>query len=254
MGGIKKCQNHGGSDLQRFQYHAYGGKVANMPESKDQDELAFPRIPAKNWWELRKKALNSPPSSISKEYLSSVLGLGEGAASNLLPSLRLLGLIDDKGNTVDALHEWRHDQTYPTFCESAIRRIYPQELLSAAPPPDPDVEVVIRWFSMKKKVGMAAAKQMAATYALLANADPSAAQAKGKPRSGASGVGTIPSKSVKKEKPARPDAKKVVSTPSESGVSIHFNLQVHISPESSPEQIDRVFESIAKHLGKVQPE
>lgn len=30
--------------------------------------------------------------------------------------------------------------------------------------------------------------------------------------------------------------------------SIHIDLEIHISPESSPEQIDKVFESISKHL------
>ena len=31
--------------------------------------------------------------------------------------------------------------------------------------------------------------------------------------------------------------------------AIHIDVQVHISPETSPEQIDRIFESMAKHLG-----
>ena len=30
--------------------------------------------------------------------------------------------------------------------------------------------------------------------------------------------------------------------------SIHIDLEIHISPESSPEQIEKVFESISKHL------
>jgi len=30
--------------------------------------------------------------------------------------------------------------------------------------------------------------------------------------------------------------------------SIHIDLEIHVSPESTPEQIDKVFESIAKHL------
>ena len=30
--------------------------------------------------------------------------------------------------------------------------------------------------------------------------------------------------------------------------SIHIDLEIHISPESTLEQIDKVFESIAKHL------
>jgi hypothetical protein len=29
---------------------------------------------------------------------------------------------------------------------------------------------------------------------------------------------------------------------------LHVNIQLHISPDTSPEQIDRIFESMAKHL------
>jgi len=30
--------------------------------------------------------------------------------------------------------------------------------------------------------------------------------------------------------------------------SIHIDLQIHISPEAKPEQVDKIFESIAKHF------
>ena len=32
--------------------------------------------------------------------------------------------------------------------------------------------------------------------------------------------------------------------------SLHIDIQVHISPDSTPEQIDKIFESMAKHLYK----
>jgi len=32
-------------------------------------------------------------------------------------------------------------------------------------------------------------------------------------------------------------------------LAVHIDVQVHISPDTSPEQIDRIFESMAKHLG-----
>jgi hypothetical protein len=36
--------------------------------------------------------------------------------------------------------------------------------------------------------------------------------------------------------------------PLNSGPSLHIDIQIHISPEASPEQIDHVFASMAKHL------
>lgn len=39
-----------------------------------------------------------------------------------------------------------------------------------------------------------------------------------------------------------------VNTPAKSSPSLHIDLQVHISPEASIEQIDAIFASISKHL------
>jgi hypothetical protein len=36
--------------------------------------------------------------------------------------------------------------------------------------------------------------------------------------------------------------------PSAQGPTLHIDIQVHISPEASPDQIDQVFASMAKHL------
>ena len=35
---------------------------------------------------------------------------------------------------------------------------------------------------------------------------------------------------------------------SQAAPSVHIDIQVHIAPESSPEQIDQIFKSMAKHL------
>ena len=32
--------------------------------------------------------------------------------------------------------------------------------------------------------------------------------------------------------------------------SVHIDFQIHISPESTPEQIDKIFESMSRHFGK----
>lgn len=35
---------------------------------------------------------------------------------------------------------------------------------------------------------------------------------------------------------------------SQSGPEVHIDIQIHISPESTSAQIDKIFESMAKHL------
>ena len=49
------------------------------------------------------------------------------------------------------------------------------------------------------------------------------------------------SKSVKSEEIAKREG-----TPRQP--SVHIDLQIHISPESTPEQIDQIFESISRHF------
>jgi len=44
-----------------------------------------------------------------------------------------------------------------------------------------------------------------------------------------------------------PDVEKL---PPPQAPSLHFDFQIHISPEAKPEQIDKIFESIAKHFEK----
>jgi hypothetical protein len=37
-------------------------------------------------------------------------------------------------------------------------------------------------------------------------------------------------------------------SPSAKHPAVHIDIQIHISPESSAEQIDKIFESMSKHL------
>ena len=110
-------------------------------------------------------------------------------------------------------------------------------------------------------VGDAAARMYADTYSTLAQAD--AARLEDKAQS------TAPvkkrdatSKPVRKSAPSQGGAlnhKPTDSPPVSNPVNnhrplgkfpaVHIDVQVHISPDTSPEQIDRIFESMAKHLG-----
>ncbi|MBN1211440.1 MAG: hypothetical protein JXA92_02575 [candidate division Zixibacteria bacterium] len=51
-------------------------------KQKDEKNI-FPRVPSKNWWDLRKKATQTVPRKITRDYLMTVLEIGEGAAQNL---------------------------------------------------------------------------------------------------------------------------------------------------------------------------
>lgn len=45
-----------------------------------------------------------------------------------------------------------------------------------------------------------------------------------------------------------PHMPQIPQASSAAGPGLHIDIQIHISPESTPDQIDRIFESMAKHL------
>lgn len=114
-------------------------------------------------------------------------------------------------------------------------------------------------------VGESAARMYADTYLLLSQADPTKSE---ETTSSAKPSGAVKSKVTAATKTKAAVAKKPSETlssvteqikqqPTESPASsshrrvpaIHIDVQVHISPDTSAEQIDRIFESMAKHLG-----
>lgn len=113
----------------------------------------YPRIPSKNWWDLRKKASQSPPRQVTTSYLQSVLGIGESAANNLLPGLRTVGLIDSKNESTPLMNDWRDDVHYGEVCKKIMEKVYPDELRSAFPGPKPDRNQVKLWFALQTKTG-----------------------------------------------------------------------------------------------------
>jgi hypothetical protein len=48
--------------------------------------------------------------------------------------------------------------------------------------------------------------------------------------------------------PAAMQAPQIPQVPSSGGPEVHIDIQIHISPESTAQQIDKIFESMAKHL------
>src|ERR1700741_5271674 len=95
----------------------------------------FPNIPVSNWTKLREQFKKTIPGTISGNYLASILGITEvSAKSNIIPSLKQVGLIDEGGKINQELaKKFRDDGQYKEFCNSLLKRLYPSELLDAFP-------------------------------------------------------------------------------------------------------------------------
>lgn len=217
----------------------------------EEQRVTYPRIPAKVWWQLRAAAVRSPPKEITSTYLETILGISEGTAQNVVANLRAIGFAGPDNKTTQLMHDWRDDETYAKACEGMLKKIYPDEIRSLAPPPAPDRAQVVRWFARKTQTGDTASSQMAAFYLLLAKADPKEGEAgdngevaKMKPRPAAPSNNKRVTKPAPVEKPREVE----VHPPKQRTPSMHVDVQIHISPQASTEQIDAIFASMARHL------
>ncbi|KNZ68207.1 hypothetical protein Tfer_3260 [Thermincola ferriacetica] len=231
------------------------------------EKQSYPRIPASNWWTLRSQFQKTLPTVVTASYLKSLLNLtNEKGAANLLSPLKQMGLIDDDNKPTQRANDWRSDAKYEDTCREILKDVYPQELLDLFPGPEIDKKAVADWFMHTAALGKSAAEFTAATFILLNQPLSAMVEEKvKKPKTQsakAKANGTNQPKSrvavtsnIETSVPVTSTVVPGITTPSAIPTpnqtlnpSLHIDLQIHISPEATPEQIDTIFASIAKHL------
>jgi hypothetical protein len=231
----------------------------------------YPRISKKLWWLLREKFKKAIPTTVSPTLIISLSTMQEQSAKdNVIAPLRELGLIDETGKPTDLAEKWRHDDEYESVCHQIRTNIYPSELIEAYSHPTEAQKIsIVNWFAKAGQIGQSAARQSTDTYMLLSEADPSKSEES--TNSSASTPKAVRSTTKVKPKvspvaaaaPASSNPSPVASVVTSNNPevaphpysqqprlpAIHIDVQVHISPDTTPDQIDRIFESMAKHLG-----
>jgi hypothetical protein len=219
-----------------------------------EDAKSYPAVPTKHWFALRERFKKTIPKTVTATYLASALAMAEiSASTNVMPGLRTSGLIGEDGSPTDLAIKWRDDAHYKETCEAIRVKVYPQELRDLAPPETATFDEVKTWFARVGGIGDSASGKAASFYMLLCEGNPQAAPAKqdnGKPRAARNPTQKAkPEKSVKTiEKDAEAKDAQSVGTGSLRRPTLSLNLQILISPDATPEQIDKIFESMAKHL------
>jgi Family of unknown function (DUF5343) len=225
-----------------------------------EQKKTYPMLPVAHWWALRKKFKQTIPGAVNQSYLAGVLKMeAQSARANVLPYLKTLGIINEDGKPTDRAKEWRDDARYPAVCKDILKEVYPQELLDSVS----DVsqrEQVESWFSHATGAGEAAVARMAVLYCVLLEADASKqpdekverARTEKKVEMRPAGHKVVED-AVRA--PIPKDAVPVIAYPATNNVSstsqipgININLEIHISADSSPDQIDTIFKSMAKHI------
>ncbi|PCJ20269.1 MAG: hypothetical protein COA96_15880 [SAR86 cluster bacterium] len=222
----------------------------------DDKKKGYPKIAQANWFGLRDKLKQRVPGEIGSSYVASAMGMAENSASsNVVSPLKAFGIIGEDSKPTDLAYDWRDDSKYPEVCEKIIESIYPQELQDLFHTPDAQLSDVTSWFMRDAKVGESAANKFASTYLMLLQKKPEDAKVATKSKATKLKTKKGPTESKKKSNEKQGnliDKSGTIRAVSEGsdGFSprLHIDVQVHISPESSPEQIDKIFESMAKHL------
>ena len=218
----------------------------------DDKKASYPLMPTGHWWTLRKKFQKSIPGIVTDSYIASVLNMKEASArTNILPSLRQVNIIDENGKTKERAKQWRDDAQYNKVCSDIIKEVYPQELLDACPDPILDKESAERWFANHTGSGQVAVRKMVSFYSLLSDANPEkATEQKAKTKNAKESKKSFTKQKASKQGTTKPNVedKRQHIERSSSVPSMNINLQIHISADASPDQIDKIFESMAKYV------
>lgn len=220
--------------------------------ASEKEGKGFPKIAKANWFALRDKLKQRVPADMSASYVATAMDMAEGSArSNVVAPLKALGIIGDDGKPTELAYDWRDDKKYAEVCSSIIESVYPQEIRDLFHDSSASLDQLASWFMRAAKVGEPAAKMYARTYLMLLEADPSKVDESPKstkPRA------DKPKKEVQKETKERPKSapsgqnNQPPNVEDQFAPRLHIDVQVHISPDSSPEQIEKIFEAMARHL------
>lgn len=235
------------------------------------ESVDYPMISTSAWWKLRKQFQQTMPPRVTVNTLASFFGMTpKSVGINVLSPLRKMGLIDSEGRTTDLANRWRDNSQYPLVCEEIRKAIYPQDLLDTFPGPDSPRASIEQWFAIEAGVGESAKKKMAKLYLLLAEANPTKQEGTSKavkaispgktPHSSLKSKGSTTAKGTMDKSngnapaPLSPEPMQNIQTPRQHisgiGPSLHIDIQIHIPPDASADQIDHIFESMSKHLYK----
>ena len=226
-----------------------------------EERKTFPVLSPSHWWKLRTKFRQSIPGVVTDGYLATVLDMAElSARNNVMPSLKAFGLINQDGKPSELVKQWRDDEGYRGVCKTILEATYPQELIHAIDDAATGRPKAERWFQNKAGVGESAAGKMASIFMVVYEADPTKAPDERKgatPRKAAKSVETgkkAPKKTehrpIATAQPTHIEQGEANKHKSSIGPDVNINLQIHISADASPDQIEQIFISMSKHLYK----
>jgi len=202
-------------------------------------DFTYTTVPGKIKPLLDKLRQVGVPPKATVQWLKSI-GFKSSNDASLLGVLKIAGLVDSTGVPTSTWSNYRGVH-HKKVLGDAIRIGY-AELFAVYPDAwqrtNSDLEHV---FSTNSSAGKQVITKTVATFkALSESAEFGAVNDQPAPI-----VQTGPMHAPVSQQPASPTPTVMGSAPTPS---VHIDIQIHISPEASPDQIDQIFKSMAKHL------
>jgi hypothetical protein len=201
-------------------------------------EYAYTTVTGKIKQVLQKVRSVGVPPKVSVSWLKTI-GFTSSNDATLAGVLRFIGFTDGSGIPTATWSAYRGAK-YRAVLGEAIRRGY-ADLFAVYPDANARSNTELQHvFSTSSSAGAQVVTKTVATFkALVDEADfpPSATPTE---TTMATGPLHTPAAAHSPHMPAIPT--------NQGGPAIHIDIQIHISPESTAQQIDKIFESMAKHL------
>ncbi len=187
---------------------------------------------------LQKIQETGQPGKVDSDWLARI-GFTKSTYRSLIPVLRHIGFIDSSHVPSQRWQGYRDKQAARGVLAEAIRDGYPDLFETYSDAYQRSEDDLKSFFASNTQVGDETLRRMVRTFETLCSlADFSQADDPSQ--------GEIDRSQPEDPKPvAQPEAEDRVSR---SQPTLHIDLQIHISPEAGPEQIDQIFASMAKHL------
>jgi hypothetical protein len=202
-------------------------------------DIIYTTVPGKIGSLLNKIKDVGVPSKVTHAWLKAV-GFSSSNDPSLIGVLKLVGLIDSSGTPTPSWQGFRGPKGKAILGEG-IKAGY-SELYSVYPDAhDRSNNELEQVFSMNTKAGKQAISKIVSTFKNLA----AEAEFVQLAASDELHVETGPLHA-----PVTEQKKAPVPTKTQGGFapSLHIDMQIHISPDASADQIDQIFASMAKHL------
>lgn len=200
-------------------------------------DVIYTTVPGKIKPLLSKIKSVGVPAKVTTAWLKSI-GFTSSNDPSLIGVLKLVGLIDGSQVPADRWQKFRGAKGATVLGEgirsgySELYGVYPDAHLQ----PNSALEHV---FNTSSKAGRQAISKAIATFkALVGEAE----------FENGVGVEELHVETTTLHKPLKATPAGKLQSGSNGGPSLHIDVQVHISPEASPDQIDQIFSSMAKHL------